>query len=67
MKQYVFYVSVAQGNMGGSWEEPKRRIIDCADDEAAKAKMREINANWASVLTCYPLEAEVNLHKERNN
>lgn len=61
MKDYVFYVYHAPGNMGGTWDGPDRQVIPCADDDAARAKMREINANWASVLVCFPAECQVTL------
>lgn len=61
MKNYVFYVFTAPGNMGGRWDGPDRRVIQCKDDDAARAKMREINANWASVLACFPEECEISL------
>lgn len=66
LKKYVFYISTAPGDMGGTWDGPTRKIIECEDEAAAKDKIREINANWASVLTCYPLEAEISL-KDRKN
>ena len=64
MKDYVFYIFNAPSNMGGSWDGPNRKVIQCEDDQAAREKMKEINANWASVLVCFPLECEVKLKSQ---
>jgi len=64
MKDYVFYISHAPGNMGGRWEE-ERKVIACADDDVAREEMRRINANWASVIACFPAECEITLRDNK--
>lgn len=64
MKDYVFYISHAPGNMGGRWEE-ERKVIACADNDAAREEMRRINANWASVIACFPAECEITLRDNK--
>lgn len=63
MKDYVFYIALAPGNMGGRWEH-ERKVITLADDEAAREEIRKINANWASVLFCFPADCEITLQTD---
>ncbi len=64
MKSYVFYVSYAPGNMGGNWDGPYRKVIQCENDDEARKEIDNINRNWASVLVCFPAECEVSQIKE---
>lgn len=60
MKDYVFYIYYSSGNMGGRGDQ-ERKVITLADDDAAREEMRRINANWASVIACFPAECEIKL------